>query len=1181
MIKSYKSFYISIYVVLAIFFNGCHSSPKTLLVLHPKDETGIDFANTIFESDTFNIFKYDYIYNGGGVAVSDFNNDGLQDVFFTGNMVRNKLYLNEGKFKFRDVTDVANVNVPGKWNSGVTVVDINHDGWQDIYVCATMRKDSASRANMLFLNKGMDKNNIPVFEEVGAQYGIADTGYSLMASFFDYDRDGDLDLYVLTNKQSEEISATYRTKVIDGSSPTNDRLYRNNGNGTFTHVSKEAGIVSEGFGLGLAISDFNADGWPDIYVCNDFITNDLLYINNQDGTFTNQSPRWMAHHSMFSMGNDAADFNNDGLVDLITMDMLPETNQRKKTMINNKSYLTYINNERFGYEYQYMRNMLHLNNSLGDSIGFSEIGQMSGIFQTEWSWSALFADFDNDGYKDLFITNGFPKDITDKDFVAYRQDVGAYVSHTMLLDSVPVVRIPNYAYKNNGDLTFRDVSKQWGITQPSFSNGAVYADLDNDGDLDYIVNNINEEAFVYENTLYSKGNKSDTHYLRIKLVGPTGKHSVGAKIMLYYDSGKIQFFEQTIARGYLSSVESTIHAGLGNAVLVDSITIQWPDGKQQRLKNVNADQVLVIEYNPDVASRPFAKKSVHPSLVFQDRTEEVRLIHDHDEQDKIDFNIQRTLPHKFTQSGPGLAVGDLNGDQLDDLIVGGSSGFPTSYFLQQADGTFSKPGRLQDGENKIAEDEGLLLFDADNDGDQDLYIVSGSIESEPFAKDYQDRFYRNAGQGKFELDTLALPKINASGSCVRAADFDGDDDLDLFVGGRVVPASYPYPAESYILKNENGNFRNSTSEICPELQHHGMITDAMFTDFDNDGKIDIVVVGEFMPITFLKNMGATFVKVKNTGLENYLGWWNSVAGGDFDRDGDVDYIAGNYGQNNGYQVSVAYPLHAYAKDFDGNGSVDAILACYIKESLTNDERKLYAVHFWDEINSQSPRFRQQFSKYKQYSKVTLNELLSETDLKDALKLTANYFETSFIENLGNGKFKITALPRMAQIAPVNGLAVDDLNMDGTLDVLMIGNDFGNEVFAGRHDAFTGLVLLGDGKNKFTVITAAESKFYVPGDAKSLVKISGVQNDLYVATRNNNTIKAFSITPDQRNTFIPNSLDAWAELVFVDGKKQKIEFYYGAGYLSQSSRTIRLPDGVVEIIVYDATGESRKSTVKKP
>jgi hypothetical protein len=1175
------------FVFPAAAFLSCTPSADTLFKLIPSEQTGIVFNNTITETDSFNILTEEYIYNGGGVAIADFNNDGLQDIFFSGNEVPNKLYLNKGKFQFQDITSQANVNVPGRWNSGVVVVDINNDGWKDLYVCATMNLDSSRRANMLFLNKGIGSDKVPTFREVASEWGLADTGHSTMAAFFDYDLDGDLDLYVLTNQRLKDSPANYRVKIVDGSSPNNDRLYRNNGNETFSNVTREAGILYEGFGLGLSITDFNLDGWPDIYVCNDFISNDLLYVNNKNGTFTNEIAGSIGHQSHSSMGTDASDFNNDGLPDIITLDMLPETNSRKKTTINNKNYISYINNEHYNYEYQYVRNMLHHNLASGGELAFSEIGMLSGVHQTEWSWSPLFADFDNDGLKDLVITNGFPKDITDKDFSNYREDVGAYVSIRQLVDSIPVIKIPNYAFRNNGDLTFEDASREWGFTQPSFSNGAAFTDLDNDGDLDYVVNNINDEAFLYENTLISEG-KNDTlhHYLRIKLNGPAlNKQSIGTKVTFFYDGGKKQYVEHQVARGYLSSVDDIIHVGLGRATTVDSIKIIWPDGRLHSLQNIRADQMLEVVYNASLRKTLPEPKTSNLTF-FKEVSSELNLLFKHNEVDKIDYNIQRTLPHKFSQSGPGICVGDVNNDSLDDLVVGGSVDFSASLYVQKPDGTFIMSDIQKAAIEKKEEDEGLLLFDADGDADLDLYIVSGSIEHQPPSKYYQDRLYKNDGKGKFILDPQGLPTINASGSCVRAADFDGDNDLDLFVGGRVLPGSYPFPETSYLLQNNNGKFEDVTSVICPDLAKLGMITDALFTDFNNDGKTDLIVTGEFMPVTFFRYEDGRFNKLSDTGIQNYSGWWNSLAGGDFDRDGDTDYIAGNLGLNNGYQVTKEHPLKIYAKDLDKNGSIDAVLACYIKESLDNNtNKKLYPVHFWDELNGQSPRFRQQFSTFEAYGRTTIDNLFTKEDLNDALVLAANHFETSYIENIGDDKFKITALPALAQVAPVNGIVVDDINDDGNPDILMIGNDYGNEVFFGRYDAFRGLALLGNGMGEFRISQSTESGFVVKGDAKGLAKLFRANDDeIYIATQNQDSLKVFaknSQTQQRAKIISLQPLDSWAEMFYADGRKLRVEFYYGCGYLSQSSRKMKLPPGVHEVVIYHFDGQSRKINTTLP
>jgi enediyne biosynthesis protein E4 len=1169
MKKIMSTIYIS--WLLIILLSNCKPEPKTLFRLLSNEDTGVDFINAIQETDTFNILTTEYIYNGGGVGVADFNNDGFEDIVFAGNLVPNRLYLNEGELRFKDVTEVASVNIKGRWNSGVSTIDINNDGWMDIYVCATMLENPADRRNMLFVNQGLNSDSIPVFVEEAGKYGIADEGYSVMAAFLDYDRDGDLDLYILTNERLIHVPTNYRPKITDGSSPNNDRLYRNNGNGSFTNVTKEAGILIEGFGLGLSVSDFNKDGWPDIYVSNDYLSNDLLYINNGDGTFKNRISEFVGHQSQFSMGNDAADINNDGLTDIITLDMLPETNDRKKTTIGNKSYQTYINNKQYGYEFQHVRNMLHLNNGLHQNIKFSEIGQLAGIHQTEWSWSPLFADFDNDGYKDLIVTNGFPKDITDKDFSNYRADVGNVASPANLIDSIPVVKIPNYGFQNRGDLTFKDVTNEWGLGTPSFSNGAAFADLDNDGDLDYLINNINDVAFIYENTLYSAKKKTDNNYLRVKLKGNGANVlSVGAKATIYYDKGKTQYAEESLYRGFLSSVEPIIHFGIGKQSSIDSLLVQWPDGKTQLLKNISANQLLTVNYQPDNSSKP---QSV-PTHLF--KKADINISYKHSEDDKIDFNLQRTLPHKFSQSGPAISVGDVNNDKLEDFVIGGSVGHAHSVFVQKPNGSFTIKSIDKFDANKKEEDEGLLLFDADNDNDLDLYVVSGSVESPLQSKEYQDRLYINDGKGNFKLSAL-LKDEEVSGSCVRAADFDADGDLDLFVGGRIVPGAYPNLVQSFLLRNDQGRFSNVAQSVCSDLNELGMVTDAIWTDFDADGKIDLIVVGEFMPITFFRNQNNKLIRLSDTGINNYTGWWNSIVAGDFDKDGDTDYIAGNLGLNNSFQVTNEFPLKIFAKDFDGNGSIDPVLACYQRVTMNDNSKQLYPVHFWDEMNSQSPKFRRKFSRYRQYSKATIDQVLTADELKGASILEANFMQSAYIENQGKGKFTIRPLPVQAQFAPVNGMVAEDVNHDGNLDVMIVGNDYGNEVFIGRYDASTGLILLGDGKGNFEPATSSKTGFYVSGDAKGLVKLSGAKMDFYMATRNNDSLAVFT-TSRPADVFIYESqaMDSWVELIYNNGTKQRVELYYGSGYLSQSTRRVQISvaSTIAEIRVCNSKGGMR-------
>ncbi|MFX0555528.1 VCBS repeat-containing protein [Maribacter sp. CXY002] len=1100
-----KGFWI---VFLSILLIACDVKDETLFTKMLVTDTGIAFNNKIVETDSFNILTEEYIFNGGGVAVADFDNDGRQDLFFTGNQVANKLYLNKGGFKFMDVSSEAKISARDRWCTGVAIVDINNDGLSDVYVASAMSDSDSLRANMLFVNQGKNVNNIPYFKEMASEYGIAETGNSMGAAFFDYDKDGHLDLYVLNNEQIHALPTNYRPKVVDGSAVSNDRLYHNDGNGTFTDVTKEAGILIEGFGLGVAVADINSDGWPDIHISNDYITNDILYINNGNGTFSNKIGSYIRHQSKFSMGCDISDYDNDGNLDIITLDMLGETNYRMKTTIGHNNYINYVLDKRYDYERQYSRNMLHKGN--GADVPFSEVGQMAGIAKTDWSWSPLFMDVDNDGYKDLLITNGFPRDITDKDFGDFRIGMAPFLAPKKILDSMPIVKIPNYAFKNKGNGEFENVGHLWGLNIPSFSNGSVFVDLDQDGDLDYVVNNINDNAFVFKNNQI--GEKNNNRYLKIRLEGPKSNNKgIGAKITLRFPNEELQYYEHYLTRGYMSSVDEIAHFGLGSNGRLKSIEVVWPDGNYQKINNVTSNKIVYLKHEEakpiedSALAFPFTDRSITQPF-FVEVSKQIGIETIHKEKDIVDYNVQRVLPHKLSQNGPCLAVGDLNGDQLEDFILGSSSTYSPMLYLQDINGKFSKIPLFSDKENMKYEEESMVLFDLDNDGDLDLYLVSGSNEFSKGQKYYEDRLMLNDGLGNFTFGNNRMPNVYASGSVVKTADFNNDGYLDLFVGGRTPIGEYPMPDKSYLLKNNNGYLEDVTDEIAPGLRTIGMVTDATWTDINNDGSQDLIIVGELMPMTIFINYGQNFEHLHSPELNSHRGWWESIVSEDFDNDGDKDFVIGNIGANNFFQVSKEKPLTIIAKDFDNNGSIDPISFAYFKNS--NDEFDSFPVNFWGDLFGQSPIFRSKFRYYKEYALTTQDMLFTNEELKGTTKIIGNYDKTSFIENLGDNNFKVHALPSNAQIAPVNGIQVIDYNNDNRKDLLLIGNDFGNETFIGQYDAFNGLLMEGEGNGKFKPVSIKKSGFLVPGDAKSIMGIKGKYDSLYIVTQNRGKLLVF-------------------------------------------------------------------------
>lgn len=1174
----------------AFFFVMACNSKKTLFSALPSSKTGIHFSNTIVETDSINPIDVTNIYNGGGVGIGDFNNDSLPDIYFTGNLVPNKLYLNKGNLQFEDVTETAGVNGAGRWCRGVAVVDINNDGLQDMYVCASMDKDPEKRKNLLYINQGPDKKGIPVFKEMAAAYGLADTTHSTMAAFFDYDNDGDLDMYLTVNQILPGINpAIFKPKITDGSFPSTGRLYRNDGNDSlqhpfFTNVTKAAGLTIEGYGHGVSIADINRDGWKDIFVTNDFNSNDLLYINNHDGTFTDKAASYFKHTSANGMGQDVIDINNDGLSDVIELDMSPEDNFRKKMMLSSSGYQTFQNSDYFKYQYQYVRNGLQVNQgprvNAGDSLGdpiFSDASFYAGIAETDWSWCPLVADFDNDGLRDLVVTNGYPKDITDHDFIAFRQQASAIATKAFTLKQIPQVKLHKYAFHNNGNISFSNVSKDWGLTAVSFSNGAAYADLDNDGDLDMVVNNINDEASVYENNQVNT-DPGNNHYINIRLTGDAANlNGLGTWIELYYDRQQ-QAYEQTPYRGYLSSMPLNPHFGLGATATIDSVVIKWPDGKKQVIEKVAANQTLLINKKNAHDNYSWQQPLFAPHTLFTDITPTTGVTYAHNQKDFIDFNIQKLLPHKFSEYGPGLAAGDLNGDGLDDIIAGGNDVYGAAVLLQQASGQFLQKALLSTTAkiNTPTQDMGIVLFDADGDGDPDAYLSRGGYESKPNTAAYQDILLLNDGKGNFTADSLDIPQNFTSKSCVRAVDYDRDGDLDLFIAGRVNPWNYPKPVSSFIYRNDTRDghikFTDVTEQVAPALHNAGLVCDALFTDFNNDGWPDCILAGEWMPVTFLQNEKGVF---KNITADTATGWWNSITPGDFDNDGDIDYVIGNLGLNSFYKAAPQYPVSIYAKDFDNNGSFDAFPALWLPASQEDPVKKDFPAQNRDDIVKQVIGMRSKFQNYKSYAMATIDQLFTPEQLKDVLIVKANHFASSYCRNDGNGKFTLQPLPYPAQLSALNGMVAEDADGDGLLDLIINTNDYGTDVNVGRYDALNGLVLKGDGKGNFTSLSIAGSGIFIPGNGKALVQLrSSSGKYLLAASQNRGPLKIFSLKRELH--FIPvEKNDATAVITYKNGNSRKQEFYFGSSFLSQSARVLATDSNMAAVTITDYQGKSRK------
>ncbi|MFN8355552.1 MAG: VCBS repeat-containing protein [Spirosomataceae bacterium] len=1086
--------------------NNDHTQQPQLFTLLNPEQTGVSFQNALTEGLNTNILMYEYFYNGGGVAAGDFNGDGWIDLYFTSNMAANQFYLNQGVkggagVHFQDITDASGAGGrPGPWKTGVTTVDINNDGKLDIYLCYSGAMPSEKRANQLFVNQGNDANGVPVFAEKAAEYGLAHQGFSNQAYFLDYDRDGDLDMLLLNHnpKNLPILNESSTAELFRTDDPDKGlRLFKQT-NGHFDDVTLRAGINGSplSYGLGLGISDFNNDGWPDFYVSNDYAVPDYLYINNQNGTFTNQIAQRVGHTSQFSMGNDVADINNDGQQDIVTLDMLPEDNRRQKLLLAPDNFAKFDLNVRSGFYYQYMRNMLQLNNGNGS---FSEVGQVAGISNTDWSWAALLADFDNDGWKDLFVSNGYFRDYTNLDFIKYmddfvkergrlmRQDVLEIINH------MPASNVVNYVFRNQDGHTFSNQTTNWGLNTPSNSNGAAYADLDNDGDLDLAVNNINQPAFIFQN---QSQQLNKNNYLKIKLNGgSTNSQGIGATVTIFA-GGRQQRLFQNPSRGYLSAVSSVLQVGLGKATKVDSVQVVWASQKQQLLRSVQVNQVLTLD-EKNASDTPLKLPKSKPLFVEVPTP----VAHQDNDQAGNDFDRQLLLTTQLSHQSPCMVKGDVNQDGLEDVLIGGPAGQATALYVQRKGGSFALQKNPVFEADKAYHDAAAALFDANGDSFVDIYIASGGYNQ--LAENdalLQDRLYLNDGKGNFSK-TAGLPSVLGSKSCVAVGDANQDGHPDLFVGGRVIPGNYPEIPTSYLLINDGkGHFSNQTQQLAPNLEKIGMVTDAVWVDLNQDKKNELIVVGEWMPVSVfafennkLQNKTEQFFK------QSYKGWWNKIAIGDFNHDQKPDLMVGNWGTNSQVKASSSEPAELYYKDFDNNGTLESILCFYI-------QGKSYPYVTRDELLNQINGYRGRFPTYESYSDATLKDIFEADALQKAGHLEANHLQTTCFLSSSAGTYTEVVLPIQAQYAPVHAIAIADFDQDGHQDALLCGNDSYPKIRLGKMDANYGVLLKGNGKGNFTYLNQTTSGLQLRGDVRSVISI----NDFLLFGINKQKIAAYHL-----------------------------------------------------------------------
>jgi enediyne biosynthesis protein E4 len=1074
--------------------------PDTLFREIGSDKSGISFANQLTFNKEFNIYTYRNYYNGGGAAVGDVNNDGLVDIYLTANMLGNKLYINKGGFVFEDVTQKAGVTGTKAWSTGVSMADVNGDGWIDIYVCNSGDIKGDNKQNELFINNGD-----LTFTDKAAEYGVDDKGYTTHAAFFDYDRDGDLDLYILNNSYQAIGSFNLRKNERPKRDPLGgDKLLRNDGN-KFIDVSEAAGIYGSviGFGLGVTVGDVDKDGWSDIYISNDFFERDYLYINNHDGTFKEDLTRQMRSISGASMGADLADINNDTYPDIFVTEMLPHDNARLKTVTTFENWDRYQYAVQNDYYHQFTRNMLQLNN--GNNT-FSEIGRLSGVEATDWSWGALMYDMDNDGLKDIFVANGIYQDLTNQDYLQYISNeeivrsivAGGQVNYEKLVELIPSNPVPDFAFRNRGNLHFEDKAAEWGLGEPNFSNGAAYGDFDNDGDLDLIVNRVNSKAALFENR---SREMNGNHFLKFVLKGNgLNTHAFGTTMTLF--AGDSTFFlEQMPIRGFESSVDPRPNFGLGKIRVIDSAKIAWPNGKVTLMKDVKTDQV--IQLRQDEAISMNTSQSHDDRLFSELRPQPISYVHH--ENEFIDFDRDRLVFHMISNEGPKIAVGDVNGDRRADMYVGGARDNAGALLIQQPSGSFlPSNGDLFDAD-KASEDAGSEFFDADGDGDLDLYVCSGGNEYGRSSYALTDRLYINNGKGNFKKSPQVLPTERfESTSTVKAADYDGDGDKDLFVGTRLAALQYGVPVSGYILNNDGkGKFSDATATAAPELLNVGMITDAAWSDIDGDKDQDLIIVGDYLPITIMKNDQGRLVKTDQQALAKSEGWWNRLAVGDIDSDGDMDFIVANHGLNSRFRADEAHPVCMYVNDFDQNGTIEHMLCTFQGD-------RLYPLALRHDLIAQIPSLKKKYLKYESYSNQTIGDIFEPAQLKEAIRLEAYELGSVVLINDGSGNFNKKHLPPEAQTSPIYGITLSDINGDGNLDILAGGNQYRSKPEVGRYDGSYGVYLEGDGKGDFRFVPNRETGLKVEGEVRDVVVMRIGSKPVAVFARNSDSIIAVGL-----------------------------------------------------------------------